>query len=311
MGLNVLSPFHFLHPAWLTMLPVLLLLAVWQARRSPRDVAWTRVMDSELLAMLRMGEGRKGASPWWLVGTIWCLTTLALAGPAWMRTATPAYGSRSAWVLVFDLSPSMNGKDLSPDRATRARYVASDLLSAAHGARVGLVAFAGEAHTVAPLTSDVATVRTLLGPLAPGLMPEDGDNLAPALSEAKRLLSTGYAPKGEIIVLSDGFADPAASFNVASQLRRSGVIVNVVGIADATGDQNRSDELRRVAAAGGGMYVSLNNVSELISHLGSQASLTFSATTSDLQLQQWQNEGVWLLVPILILGAALARRGWV
>lgn len=311
MGLTALSAFHFLHPAWLMMLPVLILLAAWQARHSARDSAWTRVMDSQLLAMLRASEGHRGISPWWLIGAIWTLAILALAGPAWTRIATPAYHSPSAWVLVFDLSPSMSGKDVSPERATRARYAASDFLAAAHGSRVGLVTFAGEAYTVAPLTSDVATVRTLLNPLSPRLMPEDGDNLGPALSEAKRLLAADYAQRGEIVVLSDGFADPAAAFRIAGQLRHSGAAVNVVGIGSTAGNGDRSDELRRVAAAGGGMYVPLSEVSELVRHLQTRSLSPSPATSSGTQLLQWQNEGVWLLVPILLLGAALARRGWV
>ena len=90
----------------------------------------------------------------------------------------------------------MSAADLEPNRVTRARYVASDLLGEAHDNRVGLVVFAGESHTVTPLTSDVATVRMLLKPLAPGLMPESGDNLAPALQEAGRLLQAGAAQHG-------------------------------------------------------------------------------------------------------------------
>lgn len=311
MGLSSATAFHFLHPAWLALLPVLLLLTIWLARSATADSAWARVMDPQLLSMLRMSESHGGASPWWLVGTIWGLAALALAGPTWTRIPTPAYRTPAAWVLVLDLSPSMSRTDVSPDRATRARYAANDLLSASHGSQIGLIVFAGEAHTVTPLTTDVATVRTLLNPLTPKLMPEDGDNLAPALSEAQRLLAASYARHGQVVVLSDGMADPAAAFSAAERLRRSGATVNVVGIGTQAGSRTQSDELQRTAAAGGGVFVPLSGLHEIVERLQSRQSAALAESTSDSQLQQWQNEGVWLLVPILLLGAALARRGWV
>src|SRR6185437_10844429 len=169
-----MSPFHFLHPYWLLALPPLVALAVWFARRRGRDGAWQRLLDGELLSLLRLSEAGAGRSPWLLIGLLWTLAVLALAGPTWQRQITPAYRAPAAWIVALELSPSMDAADLPPSRIARARYAIDDLLSMAHDARVGLVAFAGDAYTVAPLTSDVATVRNLAQPLAPSLMPESG-----------------------------------------------------------------------------------------------------------------------------------------
>src|SRR3546814_3900448 len=92
----------------------------------------------------------------------------------------------------------MAARDLSPDRVTRARYALDDLLGAAHGARVALIAFSDEAYTVTPLTDDVATVRTLLPPLAPDIMPTPGDQLAPALAQAGKLLGRSEEHTSEL-----------------------------------------------------------------------------------------------------------------
>jgi Ca-activated chloride channel homolog len=311
----------------------MLVLTAWMTRGAAGDDNWARIMDAHLLAQLRMSRSGRAMSPWWLVGSIWTLTVLALAGPAWKRVPTTAFRSPAAWVLVLDLSPSMAATDLIPDRATRARYAAADLLSAARDARVGLVVFAGEPHTVAPLTTDVATVGTLLRPLTPALMPETGNNLAPALDEAQQLLQASYARHGQIIVLSDGFADPAAAFSTAERLRRLGTSVNVVGVGTEAGAPEpdgkgqfvlqadgrprmariQSDELRRVAAAGGGEYVPLSEFRKLIERFESQQSQQSGQESSDSPgaVAKWRNEGVWLLPIILLLGTALARRGWV
>lgn len=332
MGLRELSALHFLHSQWLLALPPLLILVAWLLRPTARDSQWSRIVDPELLSVLRVNVSRKGSSPWLLLGLLWTLAVVALAGPAWTRLESPAFRAHSAWVLVLDLSPSMSASDLEPNRVARARYAAADLLSAAHDNRIGLVVFAGESHTVSPLTSDVATVRMLLKPLAPGLMPESGDNLAPALEEAGRLLQGGTAQHGQVIVLSDGFADPAESLRVAQKLRQEGTTVQVIGVGTTSGAPERdgrgefvrdaagrpqlahlqADELRRLATAGGGDYFTVGDVPHLIQNLdsGQSREIDSSAAGPNTQLESWRNEGVWLLPPLLLLAALLARRGW-
>lgn len=333
MDLKSIGAIHFLHPAWLLALPVVLLLVFWLRRSARDDAQWMRIVDPELLSVLRVSMSRGGSSPWLLIGTLWVLAVLALAGPAWNRLQTPGFRAPSAWVLVLDLSPSMSATDTAPSRVTRARYAAADILSAARDARVGLVAFAGEPHVVAPLTTDVATVRMLLKPLAPGLMPESGDNLAPALEEAGRLLQAGSAQHGQVVVLSDGFTDPAESLRVAQELRQQGVTVQVVGVGtragapepdgkgsfveDANGrprlTREQTDELRRLATAGGGELVSADAVTSLLPALQSAQSpgMEAHANGTRAELTTWRNEGVWLLPPLVLLAGLVARRGWI
>lgn len=331
------TSFHFLHPAWLLALPPLLLLTAWLARSIANDGNWSKIVDAQLLPLLRISEARRARSVWpLLMGSIWTLAVVALAGPAWNRIKSPAFRAPASWILVLDLSPSMGAGDLPPSRVARARYAAADILSAAHDARVGLVAFAGEPHTVAPLTSDVATVRVLLQPLAPSLMPESGDRLAPALDEAQQLLSAaGYMRHGQVVVLSDGVSDPVESLRVAQELRKKGSTVNVIGIGttagapepDGKGDfvhdptgrphisRLQAEELQHIAAAGGGEYLPVSGVSGLVKTLEAQQACALDAdrasSSSDTMLSTWQNEGVWLLPPLLLLAAWLARRGWV
>lgn len=333
MGLIHPPSFHFLHPGWLLALPALWLLIAWLTRSGHRDGNWSRIVDSELLAVLRIEESRRNQAPWLLLTAIWTLAVLALAGPTWHRIERVAFRAPSAWVLLLDLSPSMAATDSSPNRVTRARYVATDLLAAAHDARVGLVAFAGEPHIVAPITTDIATVRTLLQPLAPSLMPESGDRLAPALEEAESLLHASQAQHGQIVVLSDGVSDPVEALRVAQRLRQQGTSINIIGVGtpggapepDGKGDfihnaggqlrmtRLQSDELRHLAAAGGGEFVPVSGVSALLTRLEAEQShsLDTSTATPQTRLAIWQNGGVWLLPPLLLLAALLARKGWI
>lgn len=328
-----MSHFHFLHPCWLLALPPLAALAVWLARRRGRDGPWPRLLDRELLPLLRLSEGGAGRSPWLLFGLVWTVAVLALSGPSWQRQITPAYRAPAAWVVALELSPSMNAADVPPSRIVRARYAVEDLLSAAHDARVGLLAFAGDAYPVAPITSDVATVRNLAQPLSPSLMPESGDRLAPALKEAGRLLHAATGTDRQVIVLTDGLTDPARALLMARQLRHQGITVNIVGVGTSRGapepDGNggfvrnaqgqvvltrlEAGLLQRVAAAGGGRYVPLGDLSALIAGLRAAGSREMSSgvAAQHVRLASWLNDGVWLLPALLLLAALLARRGWV
>jgi Ca-activated chloride channel family protein len=331
--MSALQNFHFLHPAWLLALLPLVALAVWAARheREP-DAAWARLIDAHLLPALRLSRAGRGLSPWLLVGLAWALGALALAGPAWQLESSSGYRAPGSWVLLLDLSPSMSAGDLAPDRATRARFAVADLLNAAQDARVALVVFAGEPYTVTPLTTDVATVRTLLEPLSPKLMPESGHDLAPALSEALRLLRAGHAARGEVVVLADGFDDDERALLTAANLEREGITVNVVGIGTSSGAPRRdsagnfmrdelgnivvtrmqSEALRQLASAGGGRFVTLAGLPSLVGSLHAARAFTLDADAarSGTALATWRNEGVWLLPPLLLLVGLIARKGW-
>lgn len=307
----MLNAFHFLRPWWLLALPVSWLYAFWLARRHQSGGDWSRFIDPTLLSALRL-DGRKRSSmrPWPWLAVVWSLAIIALSGPSWQKYTVAAYRAPAAWMVVFDLSPSMSDNDVAPDRVTRARYGLVDLLDAAHDAKVGLVAFADDAFTVTPLTDDIATIKALLPPLAPDIMPTPGDHLAPGLQQAGKLLSQAGSRDQHAIVFSDGFDDPAAAFSAAAALKAQGVAVDVVGVGSA----GKLDvaKLQQLATVGGGQYVNIANLPDLISHLQLQSPAAENAavTASGIEISHWLDAGVWLL-PLILFGAALlARRDW-
>ncbi len=327
-----LQAFHFLRPQWLALVPLLWAVTLWLARRRQQSRDWSRLIDPQLLPALRLEAGGPvGMRPWPWLAVAWTLAAIALAGPSWQRLQTAAYRGSAAWVLVLDLSPSMAATDLSPDRVTRARYALHDILGSARDARVGLVVFGDEPFTVTPLTEDIATVRALLPPLAPDLMPSAGDHLAPALEQAAKLAGQVDAKDRRVIVLTDGFDDPAAAMSAAAAIKSRGMDLTIVGVGTPGGaplrggnghfaqdDQGRAqlarldvDRLRQLAAAGGGRYVDVSQVPDLANEWQSSARSGGGAIAAPgIDVAHWRDAGVWLLPPLLLLAAVLARRGW-
>lgn len=327
---SLLADLHLLRPWWLLALPPLWGLSFWLAWRRRRGGGWTAVVDAPLLAALRLDAGSQGRAvavwPW--LALVWTLGVLALAGPSWQREQAQALRAPSGLVLVLDLSPSMAAGDLSPDRISRARYAIEDLLQAGRDTRVGLVVFSDGAYSVSPLTDDVSTVRGLLAPLGPELMPAAGDQLAAALARAAAMLAAEPLQDPRVVVVSDGFADADAAIAQAQQMRSGGVRVDVVGIVgradaplkaasgglikDARGRTLRGrtelQPLRNLADAGGGRFVEPAELSALsLSDVGHG----LHATDADaMALAHWRDGGIWLLPLLLLLAAPLARRGW-
>lgn len=332
MELSNPGEFHFLYPAWLYAIAPMLLLAAWFLWRQRSAGNWTRVVDADLLPALRLQNGDRKNSPWILIGLAWAAAALALAGPTWQRVESAAFRAPADWVILLDLSPSMGAQDLTPDRTTRAHYAIDDLLRGAQDARVGLIAFAGEAHTVVPLTSDVATIRALLQPLKPSIMPESGNALAPALDQASSLLRQAASRGGRIIVMTDGFDDPTQALAAASRLRSDGATVDVVGVGTASGAPQPdgqgsfvqdsagrvvvaklpTDLLRRLSAAGGGRYWPIESIPALIAALHAEHGnpLDQYSVATRLHIETWRNGGYWLLPLVLLFATLLARRGW-
>lgn len=138
---------------WLLALPVLAgfkAWADWRARRVQAAFAAPRLRDSLVSGVSR---GRS-----WL---IFCLQILALAcfiialaRPWWDEDKVVQQESGRNVIIAIDSSRSMLANDVVPDRLTRAKLAAQDLMLSLKDDRVGLIAFAGNSYLQAPLTTD-------------------------------------------------------------------------------------------------------------------------------------------------------------
>ena len=322
--------FHFLRPWWLLGLllaPIAYALAA-RGDRGRRELA--RLVDAELMPHVLQGaDGRGRAWPPALLAAGVALCVLALAGPAWDRVASPLYASRSAQVVAVSLSRHMLARDVAPSRIDRARYKARDLLAANRAGLNGLVAYAGEAFTVAPLTTDAGSLGDLLDALSPDTMPTDGNDAAQAIERGAALIRNAKAGGGDLILVTDG-ADAAAEA-AARKARGEGVRVSVLGIGtpqgspvpdgeggllrDSRGDvvlARRDDEaLKALAEAGGGRYVPITEDGRDVAALkpGEHPGQPFVQAEGQSG-DEWQDRGPWLLLPLLAIFGLGFRRGW-
>ncbi len=330
--MNALSPLlpHLLRPWWLLALLALPLLWWRWHQRARADSPWTRAVDAHLLpSLLQTMPGARRAWPMTLFAVGYVLAVLALAGPAWQRATTATWEVQAPLVVVEDMSSHMRVADLAPTRALRERLKVQQLIAQRRGGQMGLVAYAGDAFTVAPISDDAHSLDDMVVALAPDTMPVDGQRADLALDRAADLLSQAGFTRGRILLLSDD-ADPAA-IAMARRVHARGYRVDVIGVGSPQGgllpDANgsfvhdaggqvmvaRRDDaaLRDLAAAGGGLYAPIDTSGQDLASLGVlDVASQGKAAAGSSQAMVWRDTGPWLLLLLLPLAALAFRRGW-
>lgn len=182
------SYFHFLRPWWLlALIPLLLTLRYLWGANNPMG-KWRKIIAPELLnVMLVRSERSSWFNPISVAMVVVTLGVVALAGPTWKQQPSPFAEDVAALVIALDVSSSMQQQDIQPSRLDRAKQKVQDLLKIRPGGRVGLVVYAGSAHSVIPLTNDPDVVNNFLDAIEPEMMPRKGKFPEKALPIVQKL----------------------------------------------------------------------------------------------------------------------------
>ena len=169
--------------------------------------------------------------PFALRAAAFALLVVALARPQDVEQNVRTNTEGIDIMLAIDVSGSMLARDFKPDRITAAKEVAGSFIADRYGDRIGLVAFAGEAFTQSPLTTDQSTLQTLLARIRSGLI-EDGTAIGNGLATAINRLRESDAKSKVIILLTDGVNNRGqiAPMTAAEIAKAQGIRVYTIGV---------------------------------------------------------------------------------
>ncbi len=197
--------------------------------------------------------------------------------------ARPQYGTRNEEVkrsgievaIAVDVSNSMLCKDVSPSRLDKSKMIVSKLVEQFDEDKVGLVAFAGSAITLLPMTSDYVSAKMFLDQLNPATISVQGTNVAEAITRA----TAGFTKKTNVgralILITDAEDNEPGAIEAAKQARKEGIQIFVLSVGTEEGgpipmgDGSFKKDLsgnvvttklneqigKSIAQAGGGLYV--------------------------------------------------------
>lgn len=330
---NLLDNFHFLRPLWLlALLPALIfVIALW--RVNTVVTAWDKAIDKSLLPfLLDRSKNAAQRTPLLLLLAAWCLSIVAMAGPVWDQLPQPVQKREDALVIVMDLSLSMFAPDHSPSRLDLAKRKLRDILALREEGQTALVVYAGDAHTVTPLTDDVVTIAALVPSLSPNIMPLFGSSPVPAIDMAIGLLDDVEATRGRILLMTDGINGFSEEQILADRIQDTDYELLIMGIGteegapiqtsdgsfltDASGNVviptlNRN-VLQSLANRTGGLYHDIQLADSDLAYLLSGFDLLDDEDLTEVEeeFDVWYEAGPWLLLLVVPLVAMTFRRGW-
>jgi len=260
-------------------------------------VQWGGVIAPHLLRHLIVTpRGHWRLRPVWLVAGGLALAIVALAGPTWQRELPPFVEDKAPLMIALDVSASMGQTDVAPSRLERAKQKIRDILAARAGARTGLIAYAGTAHLVMPLTDDRKVIEPFLAALTPGLMPVQGKKVTAALELAASALAA-EAVAGTVLVVADGAGDADAVAIRQAAGRNSVLMLGVMPPGAEAAEALRSQTVQ----------VTVDDAD--LRALERRIETRFQAAQAQEAGMRWRDEGYWLVLPAVLLGLLWFRRG--
>jgi len=163
-----------------------------------------------------------------------CLTAwiVAAAGPRLGSARAELRSEGISIVLAVDVSSSMLAEDFSPaNRLDVARRTATEFVRARSSDRVGLVAFAGQALTQVPITTDYQVLEEAIRQLRVGIL-EDGTAIGTAIATSANRLRRAPGRSKVVVLLTDGennkgTVDPRTAAQAAATF---GIRIYTIGV---------------------------------------------------------------------------------
>ena len=322
---------YLLRPFWLIVLPlpIWLMWRLWHRQR--QTGRWQRLLPEAFhTALLTRGKLRNSKLPWILLGSAWLLGCLALLGPSWQQVEQPSLTRADPLVILLETTPAMLATDVQPSRLEQAKRKILDLLQTRQDAQTAVVVFAGSAHTLVPLSNDMATTQNLLDALQPDLMPEPGHRADLAVAQGIALLQQGANGAGRLLLIGSSLSEPERA-SIEQQLDENEQSLLLLGIGTEQGapipledgsflkDDKGSiviprlddNAMRRFASQIGGRYQQARVDDADLRNLGLlESNGKLVAQDETTRLDAWQDQGYWLLLPLVLLAAFAGRRGW-
>jgi len=322
---------EWLRPLWLLAVPLLawLLWRLWHRER--QSGRWQLLLPVAFhQALLKGGSGRSSKLPWLALGLAWLLAVLALLGPSWQRVEQSNQKPADPLLILLELTPQMLATDGRPNRLEQARRKLLDLLEARRDAQTAIIVYAGSAHSLVPLSDDLATSRNLLEALKPSLMPEPGRRADLAVARALQLLDQAQLGQGRLLLITSTL-DEAERRGIQQALQKRSVPLLILGVGSREGAPVVQEDgsflkdsrgailiprldargLRETAEAHNGRYAAIRLDDEDLRRLGLlDGTQAMRAAGEPTLLDSYVDQGYWLLLPLLLLAACAGRRGW-
>ena len=231
---------RFTHPWWLLsgLLAGIVLLWLWRVADARRRAALARFVAAHLRDELTQSISvvRRRAQRGLFLAAV-ALLCAALAGPQWGYRWVEISRRGNEIVFAIDTSRSMSTPDIKPSRLARAKLAIDDFANQLDGDAVGIVAFAGSAFLVCPITLDYGAFHESLSAIDTNTIPRGGTNISSAIQEAQAALRRRPGSDKILVLVTDGEDLEGSALAAAQKAKQQdGLTIFTVGVGTAGGD---------------------------------------------------------------------------
>ena len=222
-------------------------------------------------------------------------------------------------VFAMDVSKSMLAEDIAPSRLEKSKQIVSQIINQLGNDRIGIVAYAGSAFPVLPITSDYSVAKMFLQSMSPDMVSSQGTSL----DEAIQLSGTYFDDKSKtsklLILISDGEDHSEGAQVAAEEANKQGMRIVAIGLGTEKGgtiplkvngkvqsyQRDNNDEvvvtklnrtsLQAIAKATKGGYVDGNNTKEVLEYIKNTLNTIQKTEFEATQMADFQSQFQWFL----------------
>lgn len=222
-------------------------------------------------------------------------------------------------VFAMDVSKSMLAEDIAPNRLDKSKQLVSQIINQLGNDRIGIVAYAGSAFPVLPITTDYSVAKMFLQSMSPDMVSSKGTSL----DEAIQLSATYFDDKSKtsklLILISDGEDHSEGALAAAEEANKQGMRIITIGVGTEKGatiplkrngvvesyQRDKSGEvvvtklnqvsLETIAKATKGGYVNGNNTKETMEYIKNTLDNIQKTEFEATQMADFQSQFQWFL----------------
>jgi Ca-activated chloride channel homolog len=194
-------------------------------------------------------------------------------------------------VFAVDVSKSMLCEDVAPSRLEKSKQIVSQIINQLVGDRIGIVAYAGSAFPVLPITTDYGVAKMFLQSMNPSMVSSQGTSLDEAIKLSSTYFDDDKKTSKLLILISDGEDHSEGAIDAADEASKLGLKIISIGVGTPKGgpiplkengrvlsfkrDQNNEvvvtklneESLKVISKNTKGGYINGNNTKEVLEYI--------------------------------------------
>jgi len=222
-------------------------------------------------------------------------------------------------VFAVDVSKSMLAEDVAPSRLDKSKQIVSQIINQLGNDRIGIVAYAGSAFPVLPITTDYGVAKMFLQSMNTTMVSSQGTSLDDAIKLSATFFDKGNKTSKLLIMISDGEDHSEGAADAAAEANKTGMKIITIGVGTEKGgpiplkrngivesfqrDNNNEvvttklnpESLTAIAKATKGAYINGSNTKEVLDYIKKALENIEKTEFESTQMANFQSQFQWFL----------------